>query len=141
MDNSLFYLIYKSQETSKMSIAQIEKLTNEAAKKNSLLNITGLLIRKNNGFIQYLEGYKTTISILYETILRDKRHHSITLLKKGYIKERKFGAWSMLLKHVTSEEINKIETLKTKNSKSFKIANSGNLNLILDLIKTYENPN
>ena len=33
MDNSLFYLIYKSQETSKMSIAQIEKLTNEAAKK------------------------------------------------------------------------------------------------------------
>ena len=47
----------------------------------------------------------------------------------------------MLLKHVTSEEINKIETLKTKNSKSFKIVNSGNLNLILDLIKTYENPN
>ena len=140
----MFYFIYESKETSTMPIAQVEKLAKEAAKKNASFNITGLLVRKNNGFLQYLEGPKKAITLVYKSILRDRRHHCITILKKDYINKRKFDRWSMLLKNITSEEIKKIETLKTKNSKFLKKineANNNNLNLILDLIKTLENLN
>jgi len=144
--DTLFYLIYESKQTSKLSIAQIKDLANKAAKKNTLLNITGLLVRKNNGFIQYLEGPKTAITMLYEEILRDERHHSVTLLKKGHIIKRKISGWSLslLLKHVTSEEIQRIESLKTKRPKIFKelehIENE-NLKLVISLLKDHENSN
>lgn len=144
MDNRLFYLIYKSTEATKMSITKIQKLTNKAVEKNAKLNITGLLIRKENGFAQYLEGGKTTILMLYESILRDKRHHSIILLDKNYLAERKFSQWSMLLRHVTLDEMQKIETLKGKQpnlTNTTTKVTTENLEPIVDLIEIYKNHN
>lgn len=140
----LFYIIYKSTETRKMSISQIEDLANAASKKNLKLGVTGLLIKKKQGFIQYLEGDKTTIIMLYEEILRDKRHHSLAVLAKGHIPYRKFTKWSMLLKYVTKKEIQEIEMNRGKSPKFRKKKNWGsfdNLDIILELINSYKSHN
>jgi len=119
----LFYIIYESIETGKLSISEIEELASAARKKNFKLDVTGLLIRKNKGFIHYLEGAKNTVALLYEEILRDKRHHSLVLVTKGYTPNRKFTNWSLLLKFVTEQEINAIEgirnTFKTLGKKTY----------------------
>lgn len=122
-----------------MSISEIEEMASSAKKKNFKLDVTGLLIRKTKGFIQYLEGDKTTITELYEEILRDKRHHSLVVIDKGYTTHRKFAKWSMLLKYVTKEEIQAIEAIRNKSAKYRKKENWGNLEAVLEVIKNYQN--
>lgn len=144
MSEELFYLIYRSEEATKMSIEAVQELTNLAAKRNKKENITGLLIREANGFTQYLEGNKRALMMIFESILNDKRHHSIKVLARGFIEERKFGKWSMLLKHVSAEEIETIEFNLNQNKKTVKrpaqISNS-HLALVLDLIKGFQYSN
>lgn len=135
--STVFHLIYKSTEAYKMSIEELDELTNFAKIQNALSNITGLLIRKNGGFIQYLEGNKADITTLYEKIVNDKRHHTVTLITKGYIKKRKFEKWSMLLKSISSSEI---QDIQNNLRKKLELRNSEEINrlLIHELIKTYE---
>lgn len=140
----LFYLIYESIETRKLPISALEDLAAAARKKNFKLDVTGLLIRKKQGFIQYLEGNKTTVTLLYEEILRDKRHHSLVVLAKGHIRQRKFASWSLLLKFVTNDEIHTIESIRSNTFKRRKNKKASNLNIldtISELQRDYKNYN
>lgn len=140
----LFYLIYKSCEVNKMPISELEELAINSSKKNLKLGITGLLIRTNEGFIQYLEGDRTAVVMLYDDILCDKRHHSVKVVDKGNTVERKFEKWSMLLKEVTIEEICNIESNKNKSSllkKDKHFIMFDNKDKVLELINSFQNHN
>ncbi len=108
----LFHLVYESKEVTKFSAEDLEKLAYFSSKNNALSDITGLLIRNKNVFTQYLEGAKTEVTMLYESILRDKRHDCIVLLQKGFIDQRKFGQWNMLVKDLSHNDIENIENNK-----------------------------
>lgn len=65
-------------------------------------------------------------------------------MDKGSLDKRKFSKWSMLLKYITPEEIQKLETLRNKSVNSTNKTNwtnLENLDIVIDLINFYQNSN
>lgn len=50
---------------------------------------------KDGDFIQLLEGERTVVQALYQTIVKDPRHRGATMLLDGEADERMFSDWSM----------------------------------------------
>ena len=102
----MHYLIYVSQANKPMDAAALESILSFSRKNNSEKDITGLLIYRyspaadSGHFIQMLEGEKTEVRALYEKISRDKRHHTVLLLREGEIPARMFSDWAMGFKNV-----------------------------------------
>jgi hypothetical protein len=46
-------------------------------------------------YMQVLEGGRPAVNQLYNTIVRDERHHDIALLHYQEVSERKFAGWTM----------------------------------------------
>jgi len=120
---------------------QLQGMIEKARVSNLSNDITGLLIKLEGGYIQYVEGHKNHIVMLYEKLLRDERHHSLELLKRGNIEKRRFGKWSMLFQNVTKEQIRDIEKRKNRNS-NFRFLRDNNVaastQLALTLISKFE---
>ena len=54
----------------------------------------------NGYFMQMLEGDKSEVHTLFDTITRDKRHHTVVTLGEGEIDGRMFSDWAMGFKNV-----------------------------------------
>ena len=59
------------------------------------LGVTGLLCHADDWFVQVLEGGRSAVNGLYNTLVRDPRHREVTLLAYSEISERRFAGWSM----------------------------------------------
>ena len=91
----LSYLIYTSKHSG-ISDDEISDILDKARENNSSADVTGMLISTNNHFIQYLEGERKNISLIYNKISLDKRHSDIELVKcEDLAKTRLFRNWSM----------------------------------------------
>jgi hypothetical protein len=90
-------IIYTSQ--SKIADDSIDKelgnIIATAKEFNSKKDITGVLFYENRHFLQVLEGPENEVTSLLETICKDARHKSITILVDIQIKRRTFPSWSM----------------------------------------------
>ena len=75
----LHELVYVSEATRDMSIADLTSLLDLSREKNTRLSITGLLVYYDQKFMQLLEGERTDIFSLYETIYMDERNKQIAL--------------------------------------------------------------
>lgn len=91
----LYELIYVSVATRKLSPIELTELLNQSQQKNLRMNVTGLLVYHNSEFMQLLEGSKTDINAIYDTICKDERNHHNLLLWSYQISERSFPDWSM----------------------------------------------
>lgn len=137
MEKDLYFLIYRSTETRKLSVQEMNKLVRNAQHFNKIKNITGILIYKSGTYVQYIEGKKVDIIMLYEKLLRDERHHSINLLERKSISKRRFSKWAMLLKFITSKQIIEIEKAYNVTS-SIKNKGSNEVDLLKKLIYDFE---
>ena len=89
----IFYLIYKSIESSLFNNDELKALLHQCRDFNSRNNITGILlyvrglqITKSKGrFMQLLEGDERIIRRLFNKIVNDERHESVVLLQIGKI--------------------------------------------------------
>ncbi len=88
-------LIYTSLAASPMDATALTELLLQSREKNLRLDITGLLIYGRREFMQLLEGEKSVIFSLYDTIVRDERHRQVELLWEGVIDGRSLRNWSM----------------------------------------------
>lgn len=70
-------------------------LLTEAQIRNQSLDITGHLLYLNGRFTQCIEGPARNIELLWQSILRDSRHHAIELLNRQTTEKRRFTHWSM----------------------------------------------
>lgn len=87
-------LIYVSQATTLFDDAELAELAAKAAANNKTLDVTGLLMRVGNYFVQVLEGPAENVKKLYTKIAGDPRHGTVrTVLKQDA--ERAFAQWSM----------------------------------------------
>jgi hypothetical protein len=59
------------------------------------LDLTGLLLHKDDRFVQVLEGREQVVRQLFATIQQDARHQAINILFEGDIAQREFADWSM----------------------------------------------
>jgi hypothetical protein len=46
-------------------------------------------------FVQCIEGPPESIESLWQSLLRDERHHHVELISRGPVQERRFADWSM----------------------------------------------
>jgi hypothetical protein len=94
-DHQLERLMYTSRSTESMGTLALFNLLNQARARNAQLDITGHLLYADGMFTQCIEGPPESIEILWQSILRDPRHDTISLVSRGPTEARRFKEWSM----------------------------------------------
>jgi hypothetical protein len=137
--SDLITLVYTSTAVRPLNNQELLDLLEQAREKNYRLNITGMLLYQKPNFLQVLEGSQVAVEDLFKSIVRDPRHHDVTLLLKRVINEREYTQWNMKFTNLDSLDLNKIpgyaNFAKTPlNSKDFQMSNftSTFLNLFKD---------
>lgn len=91
----LVRLIYCSSSVKELSIDDIENILHVAKENNARHNVSGLLCFNRKYFLQCLEGSRTNVNHVYQSILNDPRHERIVLLEYDEIVQREFQAWAI----------------------------------------------
>jgi hypothetical protein len=97
---SLFYTIYASSATVRLSQHDLLELLKKARLKNEAQGLTGMLLYRDGTYLQYLEGQRADIDGLLKRLREDARHKEIRILREGTVPERLFPDWSMAYKNL-----------------------------------------
>ena len=105
-----YVITYVSTADYSLEESEVERLLIESEISNNENNLSGILLFSEGNFLQVLEGKKETILSLYETILNDKRHHSVLkILGKDISQELYNGYQSKFLSEHSKFKENKLE--------------------------------
>ena len=91
----LISLVYLSAAVFPFSQEDLLELLEKCRANNSSLGVSGMLLFKENNFLQLLEGENQTVMNLFKKITRDPRHRKLTTLSHETISNRDFSDWSM----------------------------------------------
>ncbi|WP_164880927.1 BLUF domain-containing protein [Aestuariirhabdus litorea] len=101
MESPLCQLVYASQSTFASSDPksgidlEVGRILGQSRRNNPRLGIGGVLYYGDGHFFQVLEGPRSAVQSLYDSIRQDPRHCNSTVLSHAMIKDRVFGDWSM----------------------------------------------
>jgi len=129
----LIRLLYISRAKGAITTTVTGSILESARVHNRVAGITGVLCQGQGLFIQVLEGERSTVNRLYNTIIKDKRHHDVELVAIEEIDARKFPNWSMA--HVIISENDPIVQLKHPEFDPFEASAEQLHSLIDDLLK------
>ena len=73
----------------------IPAIVREAAPRNGLEGVTGLLYAEGDAFLQAIEGAEESIADLLDRLERDPRHRDLRILVDRDVDTREFGDWTM----------------------------------------------
>jgi hypothetical protein len=88
-------LYYYSRAEDNISDVDIELILQRSQERNARLKISGILVFYNDYFVQCLEGTRTTVNQVFQSISHDSRNKEILLLSVNEVEERAFGDWDM----------------------------------------------
>jgi Sensors of blue-light using FAD len=88
-------LVYHSRASHDFGSLHLFNLLTQARLRNQRLQITGHLLYLDGRFTQCIEGPPQGIEQLWQSLLRDERHHDIHLLSRQSTEQRRFTEWSM----------------------------------------------
>lgn len=100
-----FQVIYSSQATVPMSVADLEKILVDARAGNERRGVTGVLVYVDGFFLQILEGPKDTVQGLVSSIARDSRHSSLQVFHEAEIAQPLFSTWRMAFVSPTPDQV------------------------------------
>jgi len=100
-----YRLIYSSEETGKMSRPDLEQMLAESQVRNAKRDITGVLVFVDGVFLQVLEGERSDVEDLMESIGRDPRHRDIKVFHEEEIEHRAFPTWRMAYLSPRAEDV------------------------------------
>lgn len=129
----LIRLLYISRARGAITTTVTGSILESARVHNRVAGITGVLCQGQGLFIQILEGERSTVNRLYNTIIKDKRHQDVELVAIEEIQTRKFPNWSMA--HVIISENDPIVQLKHPEFDPFEASGQQLQSLIDDLLK------
>ena len=136
----LAYVSYMSHQSRVMSEEDVDRLLFQIREKNKRLAITGLLLLIQGKFVQYIEGPKSEIKNVYESIKNDPRHNELLLLDSGEIKERQFQDWSMAYKKINDSMVKDLTGYKDLElDKLFLDPNKTNNHPVLKVLYNFTN--
>lgn len=95
-------LTYWSRATNPMGDDELLALLRVSRRNNASRGLTGLLLYRDQCFLQVLEGPEREIVSVIEKIEADPRHHSFRTLNRE-VGQRQFGAWQMGFENLDSE--------------------------------------
>jgi hypothetical protein len=94
--NKIFRLVYISEAHHEVCYTDLENILFSARNRNSKLDITGILIHKDDFFIQLLEGSESHVKEVLSLIIKDRRHKHLRVIKEWTSETpRYFEKWSM----------------------------------------------
>lgn len=89
-------ITYTSRFSKPLGQSELDGLGAAAQKKNTELNVTGVLMASGGLFYQVIEGPREAVDELYTTIATDSRHTDLLLLQsESDVTGRLFPDWSM----------------------------------------------
>lgn len=91
-------IVYRSTTTAESGRAadHIPEILRQAAPRNGMEGITGLLYTEDQAFLQVIEGPPESISDLVARLQEDDRHRDLIVLVDRPVEEREFGDWTMI---------------------------------------------
>lgn len=116
---SMIRLIYVSELAESLSLTDIQNIWSTSIRNNKLTDIHGLLLFKNNNFLQVLEGDREILTQLFFKLKNDKRHRKIKLLGEEDITHFEFTPWFMGY-IMSNEQVNQILKKHISKSKGLK---------------------
>ena len=102
-DESLHQIVYISEADRPMETAELLRILERARRNNRRLDITGLLLYRDQRFIQILEGPRSAVQTIFSIIAMDGLHHSVNKLIDLPAERRLFLEWSMAFTEITDE--------------------------------------
>lgn len=99
--SDLIQLVYASRSNTEFDAnvagvpQEIARILSESRRNNKRRHIGGVLCYGDGSFFQCLEGERTTVEKLYQTIAEDGRHRDVTLLSSRSVHHRQFRLWAM----------------------------------------------
>ena len=102
--------LYASRAATPLDPGRVDLIVEQSHRNNPARGVTGLLCCVDDIFVQVLEGGRDAVCDLFNTIIRDDRHHSVRILSYEEIPERRFGRWNM--GHVNMAKVNTALLLK-----------------------------
>jgi hypothetical protein len=100
----MYHLVYTSYAAEPFLEENIIRLLVQSRAYNTTKNISGILLYLQGKFIQVLEGKKSVVLALYDTIEKDPRHKKVKIVIEGSSSHRLFKDWSMGFKKLSVEE-------------------------------------
>ena len=94
-ESDLYSLVYVSSAVRLLSLEEISYLLKRARERNKEYGITGVLLYIGGNFMQYIEGPKDNLNMIYKIIREDDQHTGLILVSREAIENRLFGDWSM----------------------------------------------
>jgi hypothetical protein len=105
--------VYVSFSAHTMTEDELRAILTKARTFNQPHGITGMLLYRDDFFIQALEGEQETVMALYEKIAQDPRHHHILIIHQEPIQNRCFSQWSMGFNHISDAHVEEVEGFST----------------------------
>jgi hypothetical protein len=90
-------VVYVSMAADALSGGDVRRLGSEADANNRERAITGLLAYNGRNFLQVIEGPRDPVYGLLARIIRDARHHGLSLVFEAGNAARSFPDWGMRL--------------------------------------------
>lgn len=91
----MYQLNYRSMAIPGLELKNLENILETAIAVNSAHNISGCHIHHKDSFVQVLEGRKKDVIKIFESIITDERHHTVTVLWENDVDHRFFSEWNM----------------------------------------------
>lgn len=88
-------LAYVSMAAGELDRPAIQRLSSAADQSNRERDVTGVLVYNGRNFFQVLEGPRDPVYALLTRIIRDPRHHGLSVLYEGGNAIRAFPEWGM----------------------------------------------
>lgn len=88
-------ILYVSAAKGAVSEADIADILAASRRNNARVEVTGLLLHIDGGFLQILEGPDAAVEETYARITADPRHGNVLLLWSEAAETRAFPDWSM----------------------------------------------
>ncbi len=91
----LTFIVYASRARGAFGHAQLVELLTQSRERNARDHVTGMLVYRDQDFIQMLEGPDHAVRGLLDRIAADDRHTDVRVLLDETVAERRFATWSM----------------------------------------------
>ena len=92
---------------------EIRQLADDAAKRNTPLGVTGILMSTGDIFYQVLEGPVDSVDGLFEKIAVDPRHTDVLVLGvQDDLEDRQFPTWGMKRLNLDDAAVSRLEPVR-----------------------------
>ncbi|MFN2288578.1 MAG: BLUF domain-containing protein [Chromatocurvus sp.] len=105
----LVQLAYVSTLCEPMTSDDVVDLLRKARAYNQSRDVTGLLLMRDDSFLQVLEGDTEDVQTVFERVIADPRHHRIEVLFREPLEEREFGDWQMGFAGLDGVDLSRLE--------------------------------